>query len=138
MNLRDFVRETLVDIALAINEAKIEVKDFVAIVPGTVDGERVDDRMNVNFDIAVTVSEKNSVSKNGTHDAKAEIKVMGASLGGGVGKESANESINQKENVSRIQFEIPINLTANYKKNADAIEEMSQLLKTKIKERSAA
>ncbi|MEZ9654040.1 hypothetical protein AB4277_05055 [Vibrio splendidus] len=118
MNLKDFIKESIVEISEAINEANEELASKGAIVnPARVHvndskespiyGYALDPDENksfrrpvhlLNFDIAVTASESEG-KKGGT-----SIKVAGFGLGID-GKEETNNSIN-----SRITFNLPVSL----------------------------
>jgi hypothetical protein len=80
MELKDFIRETLVGIANGIEEARIETGDIWAINPASIDGEKVAERSYVEFDIAVTAGETLGSRKEGKAGVKAEISVLGASV----------------------------------------------------------
>lgn len=118
MNLKDFIKESIVEISEAINEANEELSGKGAIVnparvhvygdkESSVYGYVLDPDENeslrrpvhlLNFDVAVTASETEG-TKGG-----ASIKVAGFGLGVN-GKEETNNSIN-----SRITFNLPVSL----------------------------
>ncbi len=101
MALHEFITATLLDIQRgvqnAIDTARTE-KLHGAINPSWRDmaGAAVHDVQKVQFDIAVTVSDKNSVG------AKSGISVLGLKLG--VDGASTGESSHE----SRIQFTVPV------------------------------
>ena len=101
MELKDFITATLTEIQSGVQAAidsTIKNKVGGAINPcwgGTKDIS-VSQIQKVQFDIAVTVSDKTAGS------AEAGIKVVGIKIGGS-GSEATETS-----NVSRIQFSIPI------------------------------
>ena len=104
MELREFVKETLVAINMGVQDAitahqalpdavgainPVWGKDAGAIGP--------DHRQNVEFDVAVTVTDKSSVG------GKAGIKIFSVVDIGGEGSSALEQS-----SVSRIKFTIPI------------------------------
>lgn len=98
MELKEFIANTITEIQkgvqLAIDQTE-NIKGAVNPVWGK-QGMGRDNVQNINFDIAVTVSEKNG------EQATGGIKVMGIGLDGKVNSSSENSY------VSRIQFSIPI------------------------------
>lgn len=101
MEIKEFIKETLVEIQQGVQEAINECKDSKTngvINPVWGDASNINKSHieDVKFDIAVTVTDKSS------RDKKGGIKVMGIDLGGGQSKDE------EKGNVSRIQFSIPI------------------------------
>lgn len=101
MELKEFVQETLVEIASGISAAQAQLltDDIKAIInPVWGDNSELHKHVqNVTFDVAVTSSEKTSGS------GKAGIKVISAfDLSGDISKEKSNA------NVSRVSFSIPI------------------------------
>lgn len=101
MELKDFISKTIVDIQQGVQEAIQTVQNdktngVINPVWGNVNRITVRNIREVNFDIAVTVSEK----KEG--GIGAGINVMGVKIGGDGSKGSENS------NVSRINFTVPI------------------------------
>lgn len=101
MELKDFISQTLVEIQGGVQDAintTIANKTMGAINPvwGTSDDIHRRDLQTVDFDIAVTVSDKT------TGEANAGIKVAVFKIGG----EASGST--KTSNVSRIQFSIPI------------------------------
>jgi hypothetical protein len=114
MDLKDFVKETILDIAKAIEEANKEAKDNninVMVNPFPIyhhsygyqetykDDSKKTDRSNVEkieFDVAVTSSNKTDGSVG------SSINIVGVKIG-------ADGTISGgTENVSRIKFSIPV------------------------------
>src|SRR4051794_4180014 len=101
MELKDFITATLIEIQSGVQAAidhAIKNKVGGAINPswgGTKDinAKRIE---KVQFDIAVTVSDKSAGA------AEGGIKVVGIKLGG------SGSASSEMSNVSRIQFSIPI------------------------------
>lgn len=101
MEIKEFIKETLVEIQQGVQEAINECKDsktngVINPVWGKANDINSSYVKDVKFDIAVTVTDKAS------DDVKGGIKVMGIGLGGGRTKDQ------ETGNMSRIQFSIPI------------------------------
>lgn len=100
MELKDFISQTLVEIQAGVQEAinkTIGGQTKGAINPvWERDGIRRHDIQKVDFDIAVTISEKSA------GEAEGGIKVVALKIGGGLSEST------ETSNVSRIQFSIPI------------------------------
>jgi hypothetical protein len=108
MELKDFIKNTISSISLAISESQEELKDKGVIInPEKIEiGENGEKHLksngwrytqNLEFDILVGVEE----SQNG--NGKAELKVASLiNIGGGVN----NNIVNQNQN--RIKFNIPV------------------------------
>src|SRR5688572_26901733 len=106
MDIKEFVRNTLVQIVQGVNSAneeikdagaKISSKDIGAIREGLTFNKSTGDLVNlIEFDIAVTVNEKDIANGGGG------IKVAGLiNMGGSMQNENSNQS------VSRIKFSVP-------------------------------
>jgi len=115
MELKDFIRETLVGIANGIEEARIETGDIWAINPASIDGEKVAERSYVEFDIAVTAGETLGSRKEGKAGVKAEISVLGASVGGDLGGGLEGSKQSHSENVSRVSFKVPVHMNVQFR-----------------------
>ncbi len=101
MELKTFIAETLSEIQAGVQTAIHTTdnnKTNGCINPcwGTTDDINTNHIQNIDFDIAVTVSDKI------TGEAEAGIKVVGVSIGGG------GSGSSEKIHISRIQFSIPI------------------------------
>lgn len=108
MELKDFIKNTISSISLAIIESQEELKEKGVIVnPEKVEigknGEKLLRKdgwryiQNLEFDILVSAEE----SQNG--NGKAELKVAGfLNIGGGIDDKSFNQ------NQNRIKFNIPV------------------------------
>lgn len=110
MELKEFIKTALVDIVQSVRETQEIVKDYATIVPFTKRGDNdssvlteqgVANISKIDFDIAVTTGTKEE-SKNG---ADAGIRVAGI-LNIGIG--SKEDSAKNAQNISRIQFSIPV------------------------------
>lgn len=108
MDLKDFIKNTITSISLAIQESQDELQDKDVIVnPEKVEigknGEKLLRKdgwryvQNLEFDILVGVEEKQG------GDGKAELKVAGIfNVGGGISDTSTSQ------NQNRIKFNIPV------------------------------
>lgn len=114
MDLKEFTKETLVQIVQGVNEANIELKEHNAyvtyrILKSEAGNSHVDrshsitNAVNVDFDVAVTTTETDATSGGGG------IRVAQL-LHGGVESLSSSES----QLVSRIKYSIPIVLGNDY------------------------
>ena len=98
LSLKEFIKETIKNIAEGIYQAKEELYDKhqnCIIAPSTVNGNYVANEQLIKFDIAVTTSKTNS--KNAT--GKVGINVVNIAIDGNFE--------NSKINSNRIQFEVP-------------------------------
>ena len=121
MELREFVRASLVDIIMAVREADAEAAKLGAIInpghrslphgakhlPRTTGLVPIQD---IEFDVAVTASRAEG------SEAKAGIEVVGISLGLGVKGKSESEAIS----VSRLRFSVPVVLPSERGHNTTA------------------
>ena len=96
MKLKDFVKQSLLDITEAVAEAQEETKLFIAI--GVVEGEVQKAPQSVNFEVAVTVS----------GDAEGVISVLGLGELKGAGV---------RESISKLTFDIPVHLQFPTRRN---------------------
>lgn len=98
MELRQFIRTSLVDIMRGVQDAQADIFNDPnakgAVNPAF--GELKDTMTRVKFDVAVTVA---SESKG---DVKAGINVYAVKIGGGGSTQT------QDSTVSRLAFEVPI------------------------------
>lgn len=115
MDLKDFIRETLVGIASGIQEAKIETGDIWALVPGALHGKRVSETSYIEFDVAVTVTETTESQKDGKAGVKAEISVLGSKVSGELGGGIASTKHASAEHVSRVSFKVPVHMNAHFR-----------------------
>lgn len=114
MELKDFVKKVITDLASAVSEADTELRDIKGLVnPGThkpkqgegsarpsTEMEFVSSRTCLNFDIAVSATSETA----GNGGAKLGVSVLSLDLGGSKSKKS--------DEVSRISFSIDVVLPA--------------------------
>jgi hypothetical protein len=123
MRLADFIREALGEIALGVHGAKSDVRDLVAIVPGTLNGDMLIEKSYVDFDNAVTATNDTSGKNASSGKAGAGISVVGIKLGadGSVSEESFEKT--SKSLTSRIAFKVPLYLNAHFRGDSGAADE---------------
>lgn len=101
MELKDFISQTLVEIQTGVQDAiaKTRATNIAGVINpvwGTVVDISRQDVQKVDFDIAVTVSDKTA------GEANAGIQVVGIKIGGGA------SGVTETSNISRVRFSIPI------------------------------
>ena len=113
MELKEFIKTAIADITGAVSELQQELKNGAIVNPTFPSGQQgshllVGDEVRaiekLNFDIAVTATEKTEL--NGK--AKAGISVFGAKVGA--------ENTEKIENLSRLTFSIPLILPSTHVK----------------------
>jgi hypothetical protein len=105
MNLKDFIRQTLIEIAEGVEASHEAVRTAggqVAYTKGLAE---------VKFDVAVTTIAKDEAS------GKGGIKVMGIGVGGEIGDSR------ERSEVSRIQFGVWVDLPASDKRKRRSFRE---------------
>ncbi len=112
MELKEFVKKAIYDITEAVNELQGELRNGAIInpssqtpIPNTTIIDPNEDTVykrvsNINFDVALTVSDTSTVEGRGN----VGIQIVAAKIG--------SENTTLSENVSRITFSIPIVLPA--------------------------
>ena len=107
MELKEFIKEVILDITNAIDELKSELPNDAIIAPTN---SNTDQKVNsdvgvlevsyVDFEVAVTAASTDDTKKS----AGGGIKVLAISIGGGT--EKGNKELSER--ISRIKFSIPI------------------------------
>lgn len=123
MKLREFIRETLVEIAHGVQEAKFATKNLIAISPGAMHGERLSEKSYVDFDVAVTVDERMESGKDGKGVVKAEINVFGSKVGGELGGGIGAKKESGTQTVTRVAFKVPLYMNAHFRGDKAIMEE---------------
>ena len=132
MKLRDFIQETMTEIAYGIQEAKINTSSIWAICPGSLHGERLTEKSYVEFDVAVTVNESVARKMDGKGGIKAEVEVLGSRFGGELSGGSEGQKEASTVNASRVAFKVPVYMNAhfrgdqNIKDEAEIFEKLKQ------------
>lgn len=133
MKLRDFIKETMIEIAYGIQAAKIETADIWAINPGSLHGEKLTEKSYVDFDVAVTVNESTKNGQDGKGSIKAEIEVFGSRLGGELSGAAQGRKETSTVNASRVVFKVPVYMNAHFRGDENLSEEAKHFAKlTKI------
>jgi hypothetical protein len=114
MELREFIRGSLVDIAIGVQQAAIDAKELVAIAPGDVNGKPIEQLEKIEFDVAVTVAEDSSTSMESGGDVGGRLKVVGIEIGGSLKESDTTAKTAKREEVSRIKFSVPVLLNLNF------------------------
>lgn len=101
MELKEFIKDSIVQIIDAVGEAKEAHSELVSPVSNNKNNrsETIRNRKlihDIKFDIAVTVEEENG------SDGKGKISVLGASIGGGISEKD------KLTTVTRIKFDVPV------------------------------
>ena len=118
MELKDFIKQVLSDIAEGITESQIENNTTAWIVPTCTFGSNIGKVRtsngyvpvcNIDFDVAVT-SETNTKSSDGITGGIKVVELFH------VGGKSQEESSAIQQNVSRVRFSIPMMLPSASKK----------------------
>lgn len=123
MKLRDFIKDTMTEIAHGIQAAKIETADLWAINPGMLHGERLTEKSYVEFDVAVTVNEATTSEKDGKGAVKAEIEVFGSRVGGELSGGLSGTKETSTVNASRVAFKVPVYMNAHFRGDPNIVEE---------------
>ncbi|PHR88489.1 MAG: hypothetical protein COA78_36485 [Blastopirellula sp.] len=103
MDIKDFVRETLVQIAEGVKEAnsQLKEKEINAVVMPTPDSwSRKSFTREIKFDVAVIAESTTEMGGK----ANLTIPVVGVGFKGDVNHETSNQ------NISRVEFTVPIML----------------------------
>jgi len=138
--LDEFIRDALVDIVFGVQQAKLEVKDLAAIAPGRINNEDVQETTNVEFDVAVTASQNRAESGSLSWGTGGRISVVAATISGGIAGKREQSADFRNESVSRIQFKVPIRLSAHFRNDATMAAEaelLEGLLETRRKKRTS-
>ncbi|WP_145616979.1 hypothetical protein [Nitrospirillum bahiense] len=122
MKLSAFIEETLYEIAIGIDRARISARKYAAINPSRVDGNDVTEKSYIDFDLSLVVTESEESNKKGDGRLTAEVQVVSfVKIGGGAGGQIDNSKSLKSEQTHRISFKVPVYLNANYRNN-DAAE----------------
>lgn len=118
MELKDFIKQVLSDIAGGITEVQMENETTAWIVPTHIIGSNVEKVYttegyvpvrNIDIDVAVT-SETNTKSSDGMTGGIKVVELFH------IGGKSQEESSAIQQNVSRVKFSIPMMLPSTSKK----------------------
>jgi hypothetical protein len=119
MELKDFIKTVLIDVTTGIEEASNAITSERSLICPAI-GHAYVEKFNfqvdgmgrhyqkIEFDVAVTAEEKNTVTEN--MEGKAGIKVLSFSTNTNDNASTTNST------VSRVKFHVPIALKSNEKK----------------------
>jgi hypothetical protein len=115
MDLNEFIEQTLFEIALGVQRAKVKSKDLVAAVPPRIDGEKAAEPSYVEFDVTVTAATSGSriVGGGGKAAAKFRIAVVEAEIG--VDGQADRSTSVSDQNTHRAAFKVPVHFSAHYR-----------------------
>lgn len=123
MELREFIRETLVEIAQGVSDAQFEASHLIAITPGTINGESNEEITDIEFDIALTTSTENTSSSEKSLTS-GKLKVVGVEVSAGGGMKSEEDATELSEKISRIKFKVPVKLSAWFRNDDQILPEL--------------
>lgn len=110
MELKQFIKATLIDIVSAIRETQAEVKEYATILPLKEQSEKITaiqmkdglaDISDIDFDVAITIG----TEKNTEKGIKAGINVVGIFNAIAATK---GDGTMTSQNISRIRFSISV------------------------------
>jgi len=123
MRLSDFIQDTLYEIALGVEIARARAVDLIPISPSTLDGEQIEEKSYVDFDVSIVVNETTDTATGSTGKIGGEIKVASiAKISAEVGGNTENNKSNSSEHTHRVAFKVPVYMHANFKNNPAAAE----------------
>lgn len=129
MRLSDFIEDTLYEIALGVQLAQARAKDLMAINPGSLNGELIDERSYVDFDVSIVVTDEAGTKTSGSGKLGGAIKVASVfSASAEAGGERESSQARSKEQTHRVSFKVPVHMNADFKDNPAAAEAASRLL----------
>lgn len=136
MDLKDFVRDALVQIVTGISEARQLSQGKALINPRLklADRKTASDPMHAldaenlkqagllqtnygdshadmfEFDVAITVEKSNSAESEGTKKGESGLKIAIVSAGVDIAKTNSEKSEESRSHVSRVKFRVPVML----------------------------
>ncbi|MDR3558258.1 MAG: hypothetical protein P4L61_01875 [Candidatus Pacebacteria bacterium] len=128
MRLSNFIQETLYEIALGVQSAKLRAQDLVAINPAELNKEVVGEKSYVDFDVTVVVTETKDKKHGGDGSIGGEIKVASiASIKGNAGAKTEHSSSTSSEHTQRVSFKVPVYFAAHFRGDPGIAAEKSLL-----------
>jgi len=136
MKLYEFISDTLAEIAIGVHKAQIEVKDIVAIAPGHLYGTQYEEKTNVEFDIAVTVTENDRTGDNIQGTVNPTLEVFSAKISAGSATLESSSTLEYEQNHEhRVRFSVPIILSANFRNDSNYDQVTGSVVKDLIQNR---
>lgn len=123
MKLSQFIEETLTEIAVGIQSAKLRTGDIWAISPKSVQGVDISEKSEIEFDVAVTVEETSTKGKDGKAGVEASIQVMGVNMSGQLGGGASLDTTKATTIASRVAFKVPVYMNTHYRGDKALAEE---------------
>jgi hypothetical protein len=127
MKLRDFISETIEEIAFGVHKAKVNCSELIAVSPGNMNGDSVVKLSEIEFDVAVTVEESKSGQKSADGSAKANVSVLGVGIEGAIGGTGSTKQDASSSKVSRVAFKVPVYLNAHMRNDPTIDEERDRI-----------
>ena len=134
VRLSEFVSEAISEIAHGIHLAKADTYEIIAVVPGTLNGERLTEKSYIEFDIAVTATSEAATSDRKGGKAGAGIAVLGAKIGADGSLDTAKDAKEISGITSRIAFKVPVYFNAHFRGDAGSAAEAA-FIRSKAAER---
>lgn len=106
LSLKDFIEQSLVDICEAVDSAR-QKHDYIAPRNTGVSANK-DFATNVEFDVAVTVTEQHADKAALASEAGAGVKLSVFSAKASVTSEGENTSSKAAQHENRIKFSVPV------------------------------
>ena len=130
MRLSDFIQDTLYEIALGVQLAQARAKDLVAISPSRLDGELLEEKSYVDFDVSVVVTDQMSGTKGGGAKLGGEIKVASiAKVSADINASGETKHENTNAQTHRVAFKVPVYMNASFKDNPATAQHAESFLK---------
>lgn len=130
MELNEFIEQTLFEIALGIQRAKVKAKDLAAVVPPKVDGEKAAEQSYVEFDVSVTASIGANRSAGGGGKAAAKFRIAVVEAEVGVDGQASCTTSTSDQKTHRVAFKVPIHFSAHYRHDPQMPQEAEFLATT--------
>lgn len=121
MELKDFVKNVIVEISTGMLEAKNELKDLDVLINPSSNSGVIKESQNserliqyIEFDVSVEVKSEESASKEGEKEVGGKLQVA-SFLNIGASKKNTNTENSVTENISnnRVKFSIPVSFPTN-------------------------
>lgn len=115
MQLNEFIESTLFEIATGVARAKVRCGAFVSVAPGTLNGERVDQKTEVQFDVEIGTASSASSSGKASGSAEAGFKIFVIDAKVQLGGEGQKADSNEERHSHRVSFSVPVQLNAHHR-----------------------
>jgi len=121
MRLSEFIQDTLHEIALGVEAARVKSRNLVAINPARLDNEQITEKSYIDFDVSIVVSESDEKERGGEGRISGEINVASvAKVGAALGGTAKGSTLAKAKQTHRVAFKVPVYFNANYRGNAAA------------------